>query len=176
MYPVPRHLTEIFETDPDKTDEYNLEGALRCSCGCRQFQIKTYSEIGEDGCPGVAGYSDGYSFVIKGICRSCKKEWLIFDMSKHGYNGFVCHEDFNLEPPDTELKMYYCPKCSKNAFEMRLGIELEDKEQFMEEVVEEEPDQYTEDDYVDAFDWITISATCSCCGEVYDNWVSLETS
>lgn len=60
--------------------------------------------------------------------------------------------------------------------EIEIGIEVEDREQFIEEVVEEEPDKYVPEDYVDAFDWICIYIKCSECGQVINDWVDFETS
>ncbi len=41
--PVPRHLEKIFQADLDETDTYELKGTLKCTCGCEQFSLKTYS-------------------------------------------------------------------------------------------------------------------------------------
>lgn len=172
--PVPRHLKKIFQADPEKSDTYDLEGTLKCTCGCERFSLKTYSFLRKDGCLGVARCKDGYALVIQAECGGCGSSWLVFDMSRHGYNGYVCHE--GAEAPDSELETYHCPECGKDSFLVEISIEVEDPEQFAEEVVAYEPETYSEEDYVDAFDWIVISAECSCCRHKIRDWVNFETS
>ena len=57
-----------------------------------------------------------------------------------------------------------------------MEIEVEDREQFIEECVEFEPERFVPDDYVDAFNWIVISAECAECGDYREKWVDLELS
>lgn len=172
--PVPRHLEEIFLADADQETDYGLEGRLECTCGCGKFRLKTYGLVHEDGCLGVARYEEGYALAIQAECRECKKIWPVFDMSRHGYNGYVCRE--GVEVPDSKLRTYHCPKCGKEEFLVEISLELEDREQFVEEVVAYEPDVYSEEDYVDAFDWIIIPVTCAGCGHRVKDWVNFETS
>lgn len=172
--PVPRHLEEIFQADLEQKTDYGLDGTLKCTCGCQKFRLRTYAHVRKDGCLGVTRYGDGYALVIQAECSACARVWPVFDMSRHGYNGYVCHE--GVEVPDSELKTYRCPECGKEEFLVEVGLELEDREQFAEEVVAYEPDVYSEEDYVDAFDWITISVTCTGCGHRAKDWVNFETS
>lgn len=172
--PVPRHLEKIFQADLDETDTYELKGTLKCTCGCEQFSLKTYSCLRKNGCLGVTRYKDGYALVIQAKCRKCGGSRLVFDMSRHGYNGYVCHE--GVQVPDSELEPYRCPECKKNLFLVEIGMEVEVPEQFAEEVVAYEPETYAEEDYVDAFDWITISVECAGCGHKVRDWVNFETS
>lgn len=176
MYPIPRHLTRIFQVNVVETTEYDLKGTIRCDCGCRQFRIKTVSNIDQKGNLHLTKCKQNnslqnYALAIVGTCKSCGRDWLIFDMSKHGFSGYICHDGVALSI--TELKAYHCPKCGKNSFYIEVEIEVEDKEQFVEDIVGE---GFVEEDYVDAFNWIVISIKCSCCGNVFENWVNLELS
>ena len=54
-------------------------------------------------------------------------------------------------------------------------LQIEDKEQFIEECVNEYPDKFSPDDYVDAFDWIAINVCCKKCSKEVE-WISLELS
>ena len=176
MLPIPRHLREIFKADLEKSNEHNLEGAIRCSCGCEKFKIKTFSDLYNKGNSiSCEMYKGGYVLVIKGICKDCNKEWLIFDFSKHGYDGLVCKDGIEITE-DERLKEYVCPKCKENSFEMWLWIEVEDKEQFIEEVVEEYPEEFEEGDYVDAFNWLAGKLKCDCCKNELTEWLNMELS
>ena len=174
MLPIPRHLLKVFQADTDKCDEYNLEGKICCDCGCDSFQIKIFADLKCGAEPHVCKYQDDYALVIKAVCRDCKKEWLLFDMSQHGYNGYVCHD--GLPVPDTELKIFACPECGEDLFEIAVGIEVEDQAQFIEEVVEYEPEHFSKEDYVDAFDWINIDIKCPHCKKQIKGWINFETS
>lgn len=173
-YPVPRHLEGILQVDSKKSNDFNLEGKLHCRCGCEKFRIRTFSEQDKNGCLHVSKYQNGYSLMIKAECCNCNDRYLIFDMAEHGYNGFICRDGITVS--DNELKGYGCNKCNGQSFEIEIEIEVEDREQFIEEVVEEEPDKYVPEDYVDAFDWICITIKCSECGQVINDWVNFETS
>lgn len=173
-WPVPRHLEKIFQVDPESSDTYELNGRLECTCGCKRFSLKTYAYLSGNGCLGVTRYKDGYALVIQAECIRCGSRWTVFDMSRHGYNGYVCHE--GVEVPDSELKPYGCPECGEDQFLVEIGIELEDPEQFAEEVIAWEPEKYSEEDFVDAFDWITIPVECACCHHRVRDWVNFETS
>lgn len=174
VYPVPRHLINIFQADADFCNEYNLEGKICCDCGCSNFKIKLYADTDSENFPHVSKYKDNYALTVRLVCKECRKEWLLFDMSRHGYNGYVCHE--GVAVPDSELKEYTCSGCNENTFEINVGIEVEDKEQFIKDVVDFEPDRYHEEDYVDAFDWINIDIKCCCCREWIKGWINFETS
>lgn len=176
QYPVPRYLKEIYCVDESVSGEYNLDGRVQCVCGCENFKIRTFSDYNaKRNIVSVGQYEDGYALVVKADCNTCGKEWLLFDLSKHGYDGFVCQDGVAI--PDTvELAEYSCVNCRQNSFKVYMGIEVEDKEQFMEEVVAWKPDKFTEEDYVDAFNWLDISLKCSCCGKDEKSWINLELS
>jgi len=51
-----------------------------------------------------------------------------------------------------------------------------DKEPFIEEVTEYEPDKFSEEDYVDAFNGIGIDIKCLHCGAQDKDWMAFETA
>lgn len=120
MYPIPRHLLEIFKVNTEKSSEYDLEGKINCTCGCDKFGISTYAEYDKEGNPHVHKYKGDYAFVVKCICKDCQKEWLLFDLSKHGFEGFLWHE--GAEVPDSELEKYHCRKCSSEYLEITIDL------------------------------------------------------
>lgn len=173
MLPIPTHLKEILQVDEDTFDGHNMDGKLKCTCGCDDIRLRIYGEEHREHIS-VRRYKDNYGFRIMGSCALCGKDFEIFDMAKHGYNGFVCHDGVPVE--DADLKEYLCGACQGDNFAVDVGIELEDKEQFIEEVVEDEPDKFVPEDYVDAFDWFTVALQCKKCGRKYGDWVDFETS
>ena len=59
-------------------------------------------------------------FAKRCICKDCQKEWLLFDLSKHGFEGFLWHE--GAEVPDSELEKYHCRKCSSEYLEITIDL------------------------------------------------------
>lgn len=172
-YPIPTHLKEILVIDEKTSDMHCIDGSLKCTCGCEKFSLKIFSEHYNQQLS-VAKKDNGFAFVIKAVCADCGKDWIVIDLSKHGYDGFVFKDGLPVD--DSELEKYLCPKCKKEYFSVKVGIEAEDKEQFIEECVAECPDEFSPEDYVEAFNWITISVQCCKCKRIDNEWVSLELS
>ena len=171
MVEIPRYLREYFVLDTET--RYNgFEGSIRCTCGNRRFKVLYYGEEKREYIQ-AKPYEGGYGLHVACVCTKCNKTIELFDMAKHGYNGFVCQEDPSAE--DAEHSVYSCYKCGGDEFEIRLGIIPGDREQFVEEVVSNEPDRFTEDDYIEAFGDICISLSCVNCKKDIVNWLEMET-
>lgn len=169
-YPIPTHLKDILNVDESRSDLHDIEGKIVCTCGCEKFRIMQNEDHNlSNSLP--YGVWDGIK--INAICEKCGKTSLLFDEATQGYNGFVCH-DFKTAP-DEKLTPLRCKMCGKEVFSIKLGIEVEDKEQFIEECVTEYPDEFSPEDFVDAFNWITVDICCEDCKK-NDEWLSLELS
>lgn len=169
-YPIPTHLRDIFKVDEQHSDQTELRGKIVCPCGCEIFKIM-HNEDREwdDSLP----YGEQVGLKINTICVKCNQTLLLFDQATQGYDGFVCY-DFKTASDDS-LSSLTCEKCGVSMFHVKLVIEVEDKEQFMEECVADAPDAFKPEDYVDAFNWITVTVRCAACD--YENdWIDLELS
>lgn len=122
----------------------------------------------------VKAYEGQYTLYIMVRCAKCGKEWVIFDYTKHGYNVLVSKNEVRI--PDNLIEEWYCPKCRGNLFTVKITIEPEDQEQFVEDVVTGENRNRSADDYIEAFGWIMIDLTCKKCSHEIERWVDLETS
>lgn len=173
MLPIPTHLEKILIPMGDENTEFHVDGCIRCSCGCESFHIKVYANITK-GYPQVMEYGDGFAFVVKVICADCGKEHLIFDDNKHGWDGFVCHA--GVEVPDNKLKSWKCPDCGCDVHEIRVSISSQGKDDFIEESgIADGDSTFNEDDWVNAFEWITIGLKCHHCGHDDERWIDYET-
>ena len=168
-YPIPTHLKTIFKVNEAESNKDNLNGKIVCECGCDCFSIFHNLDRKYDK---SLRYNEQDGLKVIAVCKNCKKKHLIFDEATQGYNGYVCRDCITAQ--DESLVKLMCKKCGSEIFSMVVEIELEDKEQFIEECVSIEPDRFTPDDYIDAFDWITIDVTCKNCGEEDSDWISLE--
>ena len=169
-FPIPTHLKSILKVDESLSDIRNLDEKIVCNCGCETFKIthnndREYNES--------LSYSEQDGLKINIFCSNCNKKYLLFNQAKQGYDGFVCHECKTAN--DNTLTALKCKKCGSDIFSVTLGIEVEDKEQFIEECVNEFPDDFTSEDFVNAFNWIVVTIKCCNCGDV-DEWINLELS
>lgn len=169
-YPIPTHLKSIIKVNEALSDETNIDGKIICHCGCEVFKImqnegREYDEL--------LPYSEQDGLKIIANCKDCGRNLLLFDEATQGFNGFVCHDYKTAN--DESLTVLRCKKCGAVDFSIVIGIEVEDKEQFIEECVNEAPDEFSPDDFADAFNWITVTVHCAACGNT-DEWISLELS
>ena len=173
MLPIPTHLENILIPMGTENNEFHINGIVRCTCGCECFQIRIFADT-KNGYPQVCEYNDNYALFIKAICMDCGKEHLIFDGSKHGWNGFVCHDGITV--PDEELKSWSCSKCRCDIHAIEISINSQGKQDFMDEtgIADGETD-FKEDDWINAFGWIVIGLRCYGCGYKDEKWIDFET-
>lgn len=155
--PVPTHLLQFLIPARDKDSEYEVTGNVQCTCGSGEFEVRESNK----------------RHIIKSVCRQCKKEILLFDAGKHGWNGFVCKEDEFIDRA-MPFQKYACPVCGKDVFGVVVYISSQGKEDFIEECVSYD-ESFSEEDWIDAFECIAFSLSCKECGAVQDGWAVLET-
>lgn len=154
--PIPTHLQGYF-TPARGSNEYETEGTIRCTCGSGTFSVKE---------------SNGRQ-IVEGICAGCGKEILLFDIGKHGWNGFVCHEDF-LVDRSLPLQKQHCPEFGAHVFHISMSIFSQGKQDFLEECVAFDSN-FSPEDWVDGFECISIFLECASCGCALEEWGPFET-
>ena len=164
MYPIPTHLKNIMIPLGEENNEFQVYGSIRCFCGCEGFQLRGYED---------AEYGGNYTSPLKAICKDCGKEYIIFDQSKHGWDGFVCHD--GNEIPYEELSEMLCPICGYDTHEIKVRISSQGKQDFIDEAGIDSESDMNEDDWVNAFEWITIGLKCLECEHNDEEWLDLET-
>ena len=155
-FPIPTHLKSYLTLIGDNNNEYEITGSIHCSCGCEEFEV----------------WESNDRQIVRLKCRQCGEEFVIFDSGKHGWNGFVCKDDYL----DRELPFnkYVCPECETDSFKVEVAISSQGKEDFIEECVSND-DSFSDDDWVDGFEYIRIALNCTNCSYSEDDWVDLET-
>lgn len=164
MYPIPTHLKDILTLLGEENDEFQVYGSIKCECGCEAFHLLAYADPEDD---------DNYISPLKAICKNCGEEYLIFDETKHGWNGFVCHD--GNEIPDELLTEMHCPECDCDIHEIKVSISSQGKQDFIDEAGIDSDSDMSEDDWVNAFEWISIGVKCLDCGYDNEEWLDLET-
>ncbi len=166
-YPVPHHLKNIFSVTRFKGNA--LDGKIVCECGCENFRVLYFGSEYKSGHIGCLKYKNNFALNVTGICVSCGKRHLLFDLAKHGFDGFVNGEGVSVS--DGKLKE---SSCCENGFNVEMLIETEDKENFAEDFTDDE--KLSPEDYVDAFNWLVINLKCSECGKNFQGFVNIELS
>ncbi|MBD7913375.1 hypothetical protein [Clostridium cibarium] len=154
-YPIPKHIRQLFQLVGTNNNEYQAKGSIKCSCSNETFNV----------------YQSNNKMIVKLICGKCNKEIIIFDKGQHGWNGFVCKDDFlnRLQP----FEKVICEKCEEDTFQVLVAISSQGKQDFIDECVSND-DSFSEDDWADGFQWISISLRCPECN-CTEEWMECET-
>lgn len=163
----PKHLEKIYHP----TDNECLEGNIICECGCKTFGIKFFGEVLEEQI-GIEKYQEKYAQTVKAECSCCGKEYLLYDFARHGYDGLICEDGAIV--PDEMLKPLAIGE--DDSFEIQMQIEVDDEEQFLEEVVNYTPlnNRFSLDDRMSIWSWVVINLTGAKSGKKYSDWVDEE--
>lgn len=157
-YPIPSHLTDYLEPTENKNNEFKVNGNIKCTCNNSAFNV----------------YESNEQMIVKLICVSCNKEILLFDEGKHGWNGFVCKDDFLDRTLPFNKTVCRKRKCRDDKFTISVTISSKGIDDFIEECVDDD-DEFTVDDWVDGFEWITVDLQCSKCNKKNIHWLDCET-
>ena len=139
-------------------------GELGKDYGSLEEAIKDKNYIGhffmeDDDSPTIYEY-----LVAK--CKKCGKEIVLFDSRCHGYDGMCNHFD----EPDKQYAADGNMKtkrehCKDAGYKIFLTFSNIGKEQLLCDNVGDGTDVVTEENWRDAFDWITIKLECANCGK-----------
>ena len=173
MLPIPKHLKSILIPTGTANNEFEVTGHIVCDFGNDHVSVHLLGNTaiyGEDKVVKVIEINGNYFLIIKINCNKCLKEHLVFDNDYHGWNGFVCGGDSrNIpKPPTIEFR---CFNCSSSDHQMTVRINSQGQEDF----IEEGEGEYDQNDWVEAFSWITIRLKCNMCSEKNEEWISYET-
>lgn len=154
-YPIPKHIKDFFQLVGTNNNEFEAKGSIKCYCGSETFSV----------------YQSNNKMIVKLICQNCNKEIIVFDKGHHGWNGFVCKEDF-LDRSQPFEKVI-CEKCEADTSGVLVMISSQGKQDFIDECMSND-DSFSEDDWVDGFEWINISLRCAEC-DYNEEWMEHET-
>jgi len=169
----PRHLEKIY----DPTDDKGMEGEIVCQCGCRAFKIRRFGELYEKNKMAIKEYGNHknkYGQAVRAVCADCGTDHLLYDFALHGYNGLICEE--GIAVPDEMLDDFVTE--TDDLFEIKMFLEYDDEEQFLEEIVNDEYLQkdfhFTMDDRPNIWSWVVIELKGVRSGKTYKNFVNQE--
>lgn len=156
--PIPSHLRDILIPIGKNNSTFEVTGTIRCHCGHDRFRIESASD----------------RLIVTLHCEACGREHLLFHAGKHGWDGFVCSGNtFHPDNPQSPIQEK-CPKCNSELYHVQVWISSQGPDDFLEECVAHD-DSFSAEDWVDGFEWITISLTCVNCDDTQRDWLDLET-
>jgi ribosomal protein S27E len=174
MLPIPKHLQKIFLPIGDAADEFEVTGRIICECSSENFSIEYVGESADytsDRVIKLKEINGSYFLIVKVKCTDCSREHLIFDDHFHGWNGFVCGEEESFRKlPRPKGEIWHCKRCHRDNHSIVITINSKGQQDFIEEA-----EGLNEDDWVEAFSWITIGIHCKSCDEANMSWISYET-
>lgn len=156
--PIPRHLRDILVPIGENNSTFEVTGSIRCHCGHDRFRVESsYDRL-----------------IVTLHCEKCGKEHLLFHVGKHGWDGFVCKGNaFHPDDPQPPIQEK-CETCNCELYLVKVWISSQGPDDFLEECVAHD-DSFCAEDWVDAFEWITVSLTCANCDDTQCDWLDLET-
>ncbi len=170
MDKLPTHLEKILRVT-EYDDRGTMSGNIVCDCGCKTFGIKYFGEVYPPHVIGVRKMGENrYSCVVKAVCRNCAKEWLLFDYSKHAYDGFICEDGVTV----SDDKLINAAAGDERDFEIEISIEFDDEEQFTEEVIGLDERDFTPNDRFNIWSWVVINLKCAKSGKKLKDFVNIE--
>ena len=113
--PIPSHLKEYFLLDNNVHTEYEVSGSIRCKCGSEHCEVVSSNE----------------RQFVKVKCKDCGEEIVLFDAGKHGWDGYVCKDDFL--DRDEPLVNHICEDCGDQVFQVNVKISSQGKQDFIDE-------------------------------------------
>lgn len=166
----PRHLKKIYYP----TDDEGVEGEIVCECGCRAFKIRCFGEFYDKNKMSINKYENKYGQAVRAVCTDCGTDYLLYDFALHGYNGLICEE--GIAVPNEMLEDFITE--ADNLFEIKIFLEYDDEDQFLEEVVNDEYLQkdfhFTMADRASIWSWVVIELKGIQSGIVYKDFVNQE--
>jgi len=166
----PRHLEKIYYP----TDDEGTEGEIVCECGCRAFKIRCFGEFYDKNKMAINEYENKYGQAVRAVCADCGTDYLLYDFALHGYDGLICEEGIAVS--DEVLEDFITE--TDHLFEIKIFLEYDDENQFLEEVVNDEYLQkdfnFTMADRASIWSWVVIELKGIQSGIVYKDFVNKE--
>ena len=157
--PIPDYLRKIF-VPFGKGKEKVVLGKIRCGCANEgNMRLVANTTYVNEGLP-VNSYTN--VTYLKAHCLDCGTEHVLFDVNKHGWNGFVRQKQ---EGEHASFSFVECPLCRCLSHSVHMTLHSPGKEMFVREsfLLRSDGSSMRESDWVNAFSHISIFSICSNC-------------
>jgi hypothetical protein len=173
LSPVPSHL-EGWTTLTSVEDDW-VKLAVRCPCGSERMEFHYPGQthlVRDEPIPCTVEIGGEWFFLIKAVCRDCRKEHVLFDSHFHGHDGFLfSSRGKKATLPRPPLVPWQCLKCGSVAHTGSVSIISDYKERYFEDGYGEE---FGPEHWPDAYGCFGMSIACCDCGHKTPGWVDYE--
>lgn len=182
----PKNISNNYYKAPEDTKEFLINEygeystcfGVKCECGNQDVHINGYiieKRIKENSLL----FTDDLSIY----CDKCKKDILIFDSDKDGYNGEIDQIDGHIKKwkkKNGDMMIYdfqednkkvihikgefICPKCNGNTFKLTVLFQYDGDEDLKEALEDEELIKRKQDFY----GWFSAATICNNCGVIHE--------
>ena len=109
--------------------------------------------------------------IIKALDLTSKIEFEIYNENLYGYDAMVTNQAQNMQCEKFRIKNS-CKICASDKFKINMTFRNTGKK----DLLEEQPcKEITEENWTNAFDWVTIDLECASCGKKIKRWYEAET-
>lgn len=166
----PKHLEKIYYP----IDDEGIEGEIVCECGCRAFKIRCFGEFYDKNKMAINEYKNKYGQAVRAVCTNCGTDYLLYDFALHGFDGLIGGD--GIAVPDEILEDFITE--TDNSFEIKIFLEYDEEDQFLEEIVNDEHLQkdfnFTMADRASIWSWVVIELKGIQSGIIYKDFVNEE--
>ena len=110
---------------------------------------------------------------VEAVCSHCGKSIIVFDSSKHGYNSIVGKGIFKYAESFPVRKKRRCRNCKEETTKIVVTLSNTGKTDLFTEV--DDRSIINDENWENAFDWITIDLECGKCGKQTKKYIHMET-
>ena len=174
--PIPEYLENWLVPDCSDHNEYKVSGAVECLCGNTTFKVDFVGEEDDQNVYSIhieehpnPEYNDYFALVIHITCTQCARTHTLYDRHQHGWNGYIAVEGKGFPFTKEMLHSKSCKNCGKTNFKLQTSIYSMGKVDFTENAPDRPKEQW-----VNAFERITVDLACTDCGHAQTNWLDDE--
>jgi len=109
---------------------------------------------------------------LSAICSKCSQQIVILDTRYHGYDAFAWQDTLKFNNNFKTKQKQKCRTCGNNNSKITVKISSTGKD----DLLAEGDGIINEENWQDAFDWITIDLECAGCGKITKKYLDLETA
>ena len=127
------------------------------------IELETYKSTSQE--------ANIHPVIVKVKSTQLKNEFEIFNSLLYGYDAIISNKQ-EMAMPTKYKRKSKCHICGCETYKIYINIHNTGKKDLLEDQACE---YINEDNWVDAFDWISIDLECSDCGKKTKEWFEMET-
>lgn len=161
--PPPTFLSSVVHEFVVLSNESEYVGIVGCPCGEAALELLYVADLVIDQSRSilrVTEWQQNLYLVLEAHCPRCDKRLLLFDMSRHGFNGLVRRQKSRgRSEANRDRIVWECPNCGEVEHAIRITVGGDTKL----DTLRDHSDLVTEKNWQDAFGMFQLEVTCVDC-------------